>query len=296
MSKSDHQKPIKLIYWKDVPNLGDLLSPYIIGKLSNRDITYKRRWWGWKPYLKELCRIFIHRQWLDLPDLTHPFERVALGVGSILHYANYNSIVWGSGFMNDHESTNTKKKNIRAVRGWLSASNVGGGETVGDPALLMPLLVPKPAADKAFEIGFIPHWAEHDDFAGRIYPALDTSVRAAAAVINFKTTDIEHTISQICQCKFILSSSLHGLILAHAYGIPALWFINRANDIDGFKFRDYFSSVNLPQYSGFETFQELTTDLPSLQSIFRRHREKALPDAAIIQNLQEGLLAAFPFK
>jgi len=31
-----------------------------------------------------------------------------LGVGSILKYANYNSIVWGSGFMNEGEVTNAK--------------------------------------------------------------------------------------------------------------------------------------------------------------------------------------------
>ena len=30
-------KPIKLIYWRDVPNLGDILSPYIVKALSKRE-------------------------------------------------------------------------------------------------------------------------------------------------------------------------------------------------------------------------------------------------------------------
>ena len=118
-------KPIKLIYWRDVPNLGDILSPYIVKELSKREIVYKNRWWGWKYYLKELWRISINRQWMDMRHLTHPFERVMLGVGSILKYANYNSVVWGAGFMNNHDTT--KARNIIAVRGCLSASKVGEG-------------------------------------------------------------------------------------------------------------------------------------------------------------------------
>lgn len=119
-------KSIKLMYWKDVPNIGDLLSPYIMERLTGKRIIYKRRWWGWKSYLKEISRIFIHRQWQDLPDLTHPFERVVLCVGSILKYANHESVVWGSGFMNNSELTKAQNINIFAVRGWLSAQKVGG--------------------------------------------------------------------------------------------------------------------------------------------------------------------------
>lgn len=124
--KKTARKPLKLIYWKDIPNIGDLLSPYIVGKMSGREIIYKRRWWGWKPYLKELLRITVHRQWMDLPHLPHPFERIALCVGSILGHATYDSVVWGAGFMNAYETTNARRRNIKAVRGWLSANKIGG--------------------------------------------------------------------------------------------------------------------------------------------------------------------------
>lgn len=295
MSKSDHQKPIKLIYWKYIPNLGDLLSPFIIAKLSNRNILYKRPWYGWKPYFKELKRIVIHRQWLDWQDFTHPFEKVVVGVGSILHYANYNSIIWGSGFMNDHESTQAKRDNIKAVRGWLTANKVGC-TTVGDPALLMPLLLPQSAVDKTFEIGFIPHYIELDDFSGRIYPNLNSIVRDNSTVINLRTIDIEKTISQICKCRLILSSSLHGLILAHAYGIPALWVRKPQSNIDPFKYWDYFSSVNLPQYDGFENYEDFIPNLEEIQTVFSQNQDKSLPDPQIITTLQKGLINVFPFK
>jgi hypothetical protein len=50
-----------------------------------------------------------------------------------------------------------------------------------------------------------------------------------------------------------LSSSLHGLIVAHAYGIPAVWcdFADRPHAIagDGTKFHDYFASIGLHDLS-----------------------------------------------
>ena len=48
-------------------------------------------------------------------------------------------------------------------------------------------------------------------------------------------------IDQITACDYIASSSLHGIILADAYGIPNVW-IQLSNRIrgNGFKYRDYY--------------------------------------------------------
>lgn len=64
-----------------------------------------------------------------------------------------------------------------------------------------------------------------------------------------RENEITKFIDEICQCEKIISSSLHGIIIANAYGIPARWFM-----IDGYplggnpykKFYDYFMSVNMP--------------------------------------------------
>ena len=57
-----------------------------------------------------------------------------------------------------------------------------------------------------------------------------------------KWTDI---IDKICSCEFIVSSSLHGLIVSDSYNVPNLWASFPKDNINGglFKYKDYFSSV-----------------------------------------------------
>jgi hypothetical protein len=55
---------------------------------------------------------------------------------------------------------------------------------------------------------------------------------------------VESVIDQVTSCEIIGSSSLHGLIVGHAFGIPAVWL--NFGDLpsgDGSKFDDYFASV-----------------------------------------------------
>lgn len=160
-------KKINLIYWKDITNFGDYLSPFIISKYTTQEIRYKRRWWGWKPFLKELRRIIIHRQWHDLDDLTFPYEKVILSVGSILKFANYNSYICGAGFMNESETITVKPK-AYAVRGWETARKLQvlgiHCDVVGDPAILLPKFC-KNSNEKIHDIGIIPHWSEYDQIS-----------------------------------------------------------------------------------------------------------------------------------
>ena len=60
----------------------------------------------------------------------------------------------------------------------------------------------------------------------------------------------EIVIEQINSCKRTLSSSLHGIIVSHAYGIPSLWCKLGVTPLSGdnIKFEDYFSSVNITPY------------------------------------------------
>ena len=54
----------------------------------------------------------------------------------------------------------------------------------------------------------------------------------------------KEVIDEILKCNKIVSSSLHGIVLAEAYGIPAKWE-KYSDDVlgNGFKFRDYLSGT-----------------------------------------------------
>ena len=51
------------------------------------------------------------------------------------------------------------------------------------------------------------------------------------------------TLKEIAACRRVVSSSLHGLVVAHSLGVPAAFV--RAEGIDDFKFRDYFSAFDM---------------------------------------------------
>ena len=93
-------------------------------------------------------------------------------------------------------------------------------------------------------------------------------------------------IDKICSCRYIISSSLHGLILSDAYGIPNLW-IRISDRVKGgdCKFLDYFSGVNRKTNCAFVMDED--TDLPDIM--------KAIEDYEDIDYDVIPLLKSCPF-
>lgn len=136
----------------------------------------------------------------------------------------FDATVWGSGIKSfDQISTLGKRRfiqkmDIRSVRGPLTkAALIGCGyncpEVYGDPAVLMPLIY-KPNIEKTNDVGVILHFHQNMEIPSNLKN------------INIKTKDYQSFVDELCSCKKIISSSLHGIILAEAYGIPAV-FIKR---------------------------------------------------------------------
>lgn len=203
-------------FWMLSPNFGDALTPYIIQKLSG-----------------------------EFPVYTEPDDGDNYIVtGSILNHAAENSIVWGAGIANEEDII--PECDIRAVRGKLLLERVQDEgydiESFGDPALLLPKFY-NPIIEKKYKYGVIPHYVDlHKLSSGDKY----------YKVINI-LKPVEEVVNDLLECEMILSSSLHGLIVADAYGIPNLW-VEFSDKIlgDGFKFRDYFSSVGRQGYEPFD--------------------------------------------
>lgn len=155
-------------------------------------------------------------------------------VGSLLDIVKDNDIICGIGSNKPNfvlEANGTMK--FLMVRGPLTRfqiKNVEVPKIYGDPALLLPFMY-YPKIDKKKKVGIIPHYVDKKYFQ-------------KDQIIDIEQ-DYKTFIDQILECDEIISSSLHGIIIAEAYGIPCKW-ISYGNEIEGgeFKYQDYFLGTN----------------------------------------------------
>ncbi len=167
--------------------------------------------------------------------------RNLIGIGSIVHWSDEHSVLWGCGLIAANLDYRTPTE-VLAVRGKLTreiltARGIPCGDLLGDAGLLLPEFIAP--ATPIHPVGLAPHYVDSEsEFVKRC--RLD-----GVTVIDSHGTP-EAYVEQLTSCKRIVSSSLHGIVLAHAYGIEAVWLkISDRVHGDGFKFRDYYSSLDL---------------------------------------------------
>lgn len=265
---------LRVFWWSEVKlmqkpaeNYGDLLGKYLVERISNKPV------------------VFAHpkrRHWRDL------FQPIYVTAGSVLAHVNSKCVVWGSGIINANQQV--KHARFLAVRGpetrnCLLKQGYEVPEIYGDPGLLLPRLF-NPKVEQTHDLGIIPHYVDYDMV--KAYYQKDTKVK----IINLKTNDIEITTKEILKCKRIISSSLHGIIVSHAYDIPAIWC--RFSDKlfgDNIKFKDYFRSVGITPY-----IPEIKQGALSRSVLEAQFNSKdSLPQAKYIQSIQDNLLRVCPF-
>lgn len=205
-------------YWHYSENFGDALTPYILQKLTGKNVVYVEQ-------PSEIITFMVTGSMLDA-DITH-------------------SIVWGCGIAWENDIIK-KPYRISAVRGPLSRKRViecgwECPEVYGDPALILPRIY-KPKSTVEYKLGIIPHYIDFD-IANSRYQNLD-----GVKIINL-FDPVEKVIDEIYSCEMTISSSLHGLVASQAYDKPNLW-IEFSNNVigDGTKFNDYFLSIGIKPY------------------------------------------------
>lgn len=277
-------KKINLVYWNE-DNFGDALSPELISELTGANVQYKNLALSRRDRIQALLTLDAEKMNLSL----YPWQHVLGCIGSILSWLPKGATVWGTGFMKKGQIFRGGK--VYAVRGPLTdnqlvAQGLPACNVFGDPALLLPLWI-KQNALKTHKVGIIPHWSEVDEFkecyGDRYY------------IVDLRTRDIMKVVQEITSCEYILSTSLHGIIVAQAYHIPSIWIKKGDIGTDGFKFHDYFSSVNIPIYDGFENIEEILASDVSWQETFYENYDKTLIKANL-SDIQKKLLKAFPYK
>jgi len=203
--------------WMLNPNIGDALTPWLIEKITGQMPLYV-------PF-----------------DVPYPKFMVT---GSVLNHASDYTTVWGAGYANFEDCMNAKPV-IKAVRGPVTKARVEFQAgipvpCVGDPALLMPRFYdPRTAGrDQHYKVGFIPHYVHQQETSTWL------NGRDDIKFINVLDAP-ERFVWNLLECDAVFSSSLHGLVIADAYGVPRAWY-NGTIQLggDGAKFADYFMLVH----------------------------------------------------
>jgi len=214
---------IPLYYWEpdNCTNFGDTISKILIEKMTGQKVKK-----------------------------SHELEKKLLAIGSILQFAIDGDVVWGSGINGKHPSRADylfSNLDVRAVRGpltrkYLIDMGIKVPRVYGDPALLFAKYFPEFKPNPKQEFLVIPHISEMHLFKPSKYVA-------------FPTEPWNVIIQKIVESELVISSSLHVLILADAYGIPARLLRITENE-PLFKYTDYYLGTKRPFYKYAKTVLE----------------------------------------
>lgn len=255
---------IAMYWWDDAKhggNFGDAVSPKIVKALSGKKIDKVKA--GDEPRL--------------------------LACGSIIKWARKGDHLWGTGHAKiEHETAQGVE--VHAVRGPLTraalqAKGVECPEVFGDPALLLPLLYGPRKLERSYKFGIVPHYVDHQ----RAKVVLNDQLKRDDVLLIDVMGGPENVIDQIHACDFIASSSLHGIVAAEAYGVPALW-VEFSDSVagGGMKFRDYYLSLR-------ERFCR-AVNWRHKASLGTLEDHASLPQAERLVQVQTDLIGSAPFE
>ena len=264
-----------------VGNMGDLLSPIIVAAHTGQALRYTRP--------------------------VSPRSRL-IAIGTIGQKQRFGHVdVWGSGFGGEEGSFEVQRRfrnprltrfNPHAVRGPFSAAllrdaGYATSGVMGDPAWLLPRLWPGEGVQKRWDLGVVLHISELEErtpFAGakaefnryRIPEGLTDSIRVMNTVVERDIGQVRARVEDILSCRRILSTSLHALAVAEAYGIPCATFdIHSApsglfgvedpsTPIDH-RIRDYYSGSGRQDVLVYRTERHMETDWDAAMAFIDRH-------------------------
>lgn len=201
------------LYWFDeVSNLGDLLNPIIVEHVTGKTVTW----------------------------VNEEHNGKLLALGSVLEFAKPNDVLWGTGSKINRIVEHTNALTVLAVRGPRTEKLLGLEEhsvPYGDPGLILPKILP--IHNKKTGVCLVPHYVDFETMVPK--HSSSTEIK----IVDVTSKDWQESVEKIASSELVLSSSLHGLIIAEAYGTPAIWVQATDNIIGGtWKFNDYYESSN----------------------------------------------------
>lgn len=204
---------VRAFWWTGVPNFGDAITPIILSEIAGLSVE-----------LSDAKSAEIVCTGSILGMLPPEWSGIVVGAGYARRFGQYVDV-----------PTPLSRADVRAVRGRATAAQLPymRMETApyyGDPGLLAQLLVGDVPIEH--ELGVVAHWQ-------------DRSLESARGLkINVRDEPLK-VIRQIASCEKILASSLHGIIVADAFGRERKWHRFNLVQGGGFKFFDYGTTVGM---------------------------------------------------
>ncbi len=258
---------VSVYWWDRYSNFGDALGPWIVRRLTGRSVVNGMR--------------------------AAPEARTLASVGSIVGYLSRDCVdIWGSGLQRPLRAPEVERLRslrdvrVHAVRGELTRRELVdklGWEVpaiLGDPGLLMPRL-------------YQPQLAASDDRVALVAHQWHAAHFRDAHSEDIHCVDVRHSpeqvVDEIASSRVCLSTSLHGIVIAQAYGVPWVWLHVEDSGLRGgrFKYDDFFTVLDRSQVPVVRVQTSRLADVPLVAAV----REASLPDCTITL---EPLLAAFP--
>ncbi len=185
-------------------------------------------------------------------------------IGSIMHFVKRNSIIFGAGFIsetsdigggNGHSRQSLcvhKPLKILSVRGPLTRAKlitmgINCPENYGDPLILMPCFYSHCRDIEEEIVGIIPHFIDKVSVNVTTLKNNLTAKGYQVKLIDINIGDNYHQLlDEINTCRYIISSSLHGLMMGLIYK-KIVCFVEFSNNVIGgqFKFNDFFQSIGI---------------------------------------------------
>jgi len=207
---------------------------------------------------------FVLERLFDLPVARAGSGRPAVfGVGSDLSRMGDGAMVLGAGFKDESSEVpqSLKFAEVQGLRGRLSARmaaeagiRLPNPVPIGNLCELLPEIIPR-VSDPVHRFGVLPHSRD-------LGHAFSTSCEVNGGRLISPFADPESVIRSLHECTCVLTTSLEGLMICDAYGIPSRWIrIERPKEISDFSFRDYLSgrvsapdgSVTVDQFWDFDS-------------------------------------------
>lgn len=214
----------------------------------------------------------------------------------------YPLVIFGTGFISRQDYQNEsyiRNLKVIAVRGNITLQRlkrngvkIPNNVVLADPGILAPMLlnnseINETTTKKKYNLCIIPHYIDM-----KKNNLIKKQVHIKNSIIlNIKQNPYK-LLKSIKQCKSVLSSGLHGLIIADSFGISNMRMVV-SDKISGgdYKFIDYYSAYGIQLPPKIDLRKEIFTER-NLQHI----NSLNIITKDIIKKKQCELLNSFPFK